>query len=111
MGLRQLKLISKLIRQLKLSFSCRKPMQPKRSDLFDPVLCSLLKNSSFGNSLLIMVTLLIVLLLAQEAHLSEVNNWDKIEDFNWLSSSAPSPNWNILPESQRTHVTDATNGL
>ena len=61
---------------------------------------------------LLMVTLLIVLLLlAQEAHLSEVNNWDKIEDFNWLSSSAPSPHWNVLPENQRTHVIDATNGL
>ena len=49
--------------------------------------------------------------LCKEALLSEVNNWDKIEDFNWLSSSAPSPNWNVLPEDERTHVTDSTSSL
>lgn len=32
----------------------------------------------------------------------EVNNWDNIDDFNWLSNEQSSPNWHILPESQRT---------
>lgn len=31
----------------------------------------------------------------------KVNNWDKIDDFNWLSTEKSSPNWNILPENQR----------
>lgn len=31
----------------------------------------------------------------------EVNNWDKIDDFNWLSSDQASPNWSILPEEER----------
>ena len=30
-----------------------------------------------------------------------VNNWNKIDDFNWLSKEKPSPNWHVLPESQR----------
>lgn len=30
----------------------------------------------------------------------EVNNWDKIDDFNWLSQEK-SPNWHILRETQR----------
>lgn len=25
----------------------------------------------------------------------DINNWDKVDDFNWLSSNEPSPNWNI----------------
>ena len=31
----------------------------------------------------------------------EVNNWNKVDDFNWLSNERPSPNWHVLPESQR----------
>ena len=27
-----------------------------------------------------------------------VNNWDKVEDFNWLASDKASPNWGVLPE-------------
>lgn len=29
------------------------------------------------------------------------NNWDKVEDFNWLSKD-PSPNWSILPVAERS---------
>jgi len=29
------------------------------------------------------------------------NNWDKIDDFNWLYSGKQSPNWSILPEDKR----------
>lgn len=29
-----------------------------------------------------------------------VNNWDEVDDFNWLSKDK-SPNWTILPESDR----------
>jgi len=32
---------------------------------------------------------------------TEVNNWDKIDDFNWLYSGKQSPNWSILPQDQR----------
>lgn len=31
----------------------------------------------------------------------DVNNWNTIDDFNWLSNERPSPNWHILPETQR----------
>ncbi|XP_003387097.1 PREDICTED: tubulin-specific chaperone C-like [Amphimedon queenslandica] len=31
----------------------------------------------------------------------EVNNWDKVNDFNWLSSKEHSPNWSILPQAHR----------
>lgn len=31
----------------------------------------------------------------------EVNNWDQIDDFNWLSTEEPSPNWSILPQHER----------
>jgi len=31
----------------------------------------------------------------------EVNNWDKIDDFNWLSKEKCSPNWYILEEDHR----------
>ena len=27
-----------------------------------------------------------------------VNNWDKVEDFNWLAADKASPNWSALPE-------------
>jgi len=30
-----------------------------------------------------------------------VNNWDKIDDFNWLYSGKQSPNWSILPLENR----------
>ena len=30
-----------------------------------------------------------------------VNNWNKIDDFNWLSSSKQSPHWSILPDNER----------
>lgn len=32
-----------------------------------------------------------------------INNWTQIGDFNWLSVDKPSPNWSILPESERKH--------
>ena len=72
--------------------------------------CSVFCQSTADSILLSMATLLLVLLPwhTQEAQLSVVNNWDKIEDLNWLSSSALSPNWDVLPESHRTHVTDTT---
>ncbi|XP_071454412.1 tubulin-specific chaperone C-like [Hetaerina americana] len=34
------------------------------------------------------------------------NHWDEIDDFNWLSSDKPSPNWVILKERDRTIVWD-----
>ena len=84
-------------------------------DIFVACMCLhsvwFLQSTASDCSSLSMATLLLALLfpwLAQEAQLSEVNNWDKIEDFNWLSSSAPSPNWDVLLESQRTPVTDTT---
>lgn len=30
-----------------------------------------------------------------------VNNWDKVDDFNWLASREPSPNWSVQPEDKR----------
>lgn len=29
------------------------------------------------------------------------NHWDSIDDFNWLASDKPSPNWSIMPETDR----------
>ena len=29
------------------------------------------------------------------------NNWSLVDDFNWLSTEKPSPNWSILPENER----------
>lgn len=29
------------------------------------------------------------------------NNWNQVDDFNWLANDAASPNWTILPESVR----------
>jgi hypothetical protein len=29
------------------------------------------------------------------------NNWSVVDDFNWLSTETPSPNWSILPENER----------
>ena len=30
------------------------------------------------------------------------NNWNDVDDFNWLASDAPSPNWSSLPEQDQT---------
>ncbi|XP_072689081.1 tubulin-specific chaperone C [Canis lupus baileyi] len=30
------------------------------------------------------------------------NNWNDIDDFNWLARDTASPNWSILPEEERT---------
>ncbi|XP_018521424.1 tubulin-specific chaperone C [Lates calcarifer] len=29
------------------------------------------------------------------------NNWSQVDDFNWLAAGTPSPNWTIIPESER----------
>lgn len=29
------------------------------------------------------------------------NNWDQVDDFNWLAAGTPSPNWTVIPESDR----------
>uniref|UniRef100_A0A8C5K4B6 Tubulin-specific chaperone C n=1 Tax=Jaculus jaculus TaxID=51337 RepID=A0A8C5K4B6_JACJA len=29
------------------------------------------------------------------------NNWNDVDDFNWLARGVPSPNWSILPEEER----------
>lgn len=29
------------------------------------------------------------------------NNWNKIDDFNWLSVNEHSPNWKVIEESKR----------
>ncbi|XP_046387569.1 tubulin-specific chaperone C-like isoform X1 [Ischnura elegans] len=34
------------------------------------------------------------------------NHWDEIDDFNWLSSDKPSPNWVVLKERERNIVWD-----
>lgn len=34
----------------------------------------------------------------------ERNNWDQVDDFNWLAAGTPSPNWTVMPEAdRRTH--------
>ncbi|XP_076464168.1 tubulin-specific chaperone C-like [Babylonia areolata] len=30
------------------------------------------------------------------------NNWDKVDDFNFLAADVASPNWSVLPEGKRT---------
>ena len=32
---------------------------------------------------------------------ADVNNWDKIDDFNWLHTGKQSPNWSVLPPQDR----------
>ncbi|XP_066467864.1 tubulin-specific chaperone C [Tiliqua scincoides] len=32
------------------------------------------------------------------------DNWTQVDDFNWLASNEPSPNWSVIPEQER--VTD-----
>uniref|UniRef100_A0A1B6DSI0 C-CAP/cofactor C-like domain-containing protein n=1 Tax=Clastoptera arizonana TaxID=38151 RepID=A0A1B6DSI0_9HEMI len=34
----------------------------------------------------------------------ELNNWNMINDFNWLSSNVPSPNWRIIPLEERNVI-------
>lgn len=34
------------------------------------------------------------------------NNWDDVDDFNWLASDKHSPNWGILPDPQRVQHWD-----
>lgn len=29
------------------------------------------------------------------------NTWNSVDDFNWLASDKPSPNWSLVPESER----------
>lgn len=29
------------------------------------------------------------------------NNWTEVDDFNWLAAGTPSPNWTVIPESER----------
>ncbi|XP_072939193.1 tubulin-specific chaperone C isoform X1 [Epargyreus clarus] len=31
------------------------------------------------------------------------NNWDRLDDFNWLAPDIPSPNWSVLDSSQRVY--------
>lgn len=35
-----------------------------------------------------------------------VNNWDAVDDFNWLAVDHPSPNWSVLPEDDRLSADD-----
>ena len=30
-----------------------------------------------------------------------INNWDQVDDFNWLSSVEPSPHWSVLKGDER----------
>ncbi|CAH0714703.1 unnamed protein product, partial [Brenthis ino] len=34
------------------------------------------------------------------------NNWDCLDDFNWLAPDVPSPNWSVMEESQRVRSWD-----
>ncbi|XP_026132457.1 tubulin-specific chaperone C [Carassius auratus] len=29
------------------------------------------------------------------------NNWTEVDDFNWLAAGTPSPNWTVIPETER----------
>ncbi|XP_074476283.1 tubulin-specific chaperone C isoform X1 [Sebastes fasciatus] len=29
------------------------------------------------------------------------NNWNQVDDFNWLAADTPSPNWTVIPEADR----------
>lgn len=35
------------------------------------------------------------------------NNWSQVDDFNWLAAGTPSPNWTVIPESERIPCWDA----
>lgn len=43
--------------------------------------------------------------LVEDFHISRLdphsNNWDKVDDFNWLVNSKQSPNWSIIEENER----------
>lgn len=34
------------------------------------------------------------------------NNWSQVDDFNWLAAGTPSPNWTVIPESERISCWD-----
>ncbi|NXX76147.1 TBCC protein, partial [Urocolius indicus] len=34
------------------------------------------------------------------------NNWNLVDDFNWLATDKPSPNWSLIPEQERIGVWD-----
>lgn len=36
-----------------------------------------------------------------------LNNWDQVDDFNWLAAGTPSPNWTIIPEEERKTIWDS----
>lgn len=41
-----------------------------------------------------------------DGHLNENGNegknfWDQVDDFKWLRSDVPSPNWGVVPEGER----------
>ncbi|XP_062859788.1 tubulin-specific chaperone C [Trichomycterus rosablanca] len=35
------------------------------------------------------------------------NNWTQVDDFNWLAAGTPSPNWTVIPESERASHWDS----
>lgn len=47
--------------------------------------------------------------LVQDFHISgldpNANNWDKVDDFNWLVNNKQSPNWRIIEENERVKLT------
>ncbi|NWQ74299.1 TBCC protein, partial [Columbina picui] len=34
------------------------------------------------------------------------NNWNKVDDFDWLAADRPSPNWSLIPEQERISCWD-----
>ncbi|XP_066521885.1 tubulin-specific chaperone C [Hoplias malabaricus] len=39
------------------------------------------------------------------------NNWSQVDDFNWLAAGAHSPNWSVIPESERISWDDGETAL
>lgn len=37
----------------------------------------------------------------------KLNNWNQVDDFNWLTAGTPSPNWTVIPEAERKSSWDA----
>ncbi|KAM7381276.1 hypothetical protein PAMA_012223 [Pampus argenteus] len=37
------------------------------------------------------------------------NNWNQVDDFNWLAAGTPSPNWTVMPEADRKTNWDPEN--
>ncbi|XP_054609617.1 tubulin-specific chaperone C [Dunckerocampus dactyliophorus] len=35
------------------------------------------------------------------------NNWDQVDDFNWLAAGTPSPNWAVIPKAERRTTWEA----